>query len=187
MRNLQQEAIDFKGKKYVLVSSRVNAFNEEYKNGSIQTELIINGDMMIVKATVIPDLANPTRVFTGYSQASYKDTSSFVNKTSAIENAETSAVGRALAFMGIGVIDSISSIDEIKKTTHKSTQSLNEIIQSKKIEKEDLPIELVDNFKAVANLRKFEIKGDKIDIDGDVRDWSKWNAETMKRFIESYK
>jgi transcriptional regulator NrdR family protein len=38
-----------------------------------------------------------------------------VNKTAALENAETSAVGRALAMMGIGVIESIASVDEINK------------------------------------------------------------------------
>jgi tetrahydromethanopterin S-methyltransferase subunit D len=38
-----------------------------------------------------------------------------------LENAETSAVGRALAFMGIGVIDSIASVDEINKTTYNKT------------------------------------------------------------------
>ncbi len=116
-KDLKDRAIDFKGKKYVLVSDRVVFFNEEYKDGSITTELITSPESsdVIIKAIVKP---NDKQIFTGYSFASYEDTSSFVNKTSALENAETSAVGRALAFMGIGVIDSIASIDEINKTTH---------------------------------------------------------------------
>jgi hypothetical protein len=39
-KTLKDKAIDFKGKKYVLVSDRVNYFNTEYPNGSIQTQLI---------------------------------------------------------------------------------------------------------------------------------------------------
>lgn len=115
-KTLKDKAIQFKGKAYVLVSDRVNYFNEVYPDGSIQTQLISepNADMVVVKAIVTPD-AKEQRFFTGYSQAKWSDTSSFVNKTSALENCETSAVGRALAFMGIGVIDSIASVDEIKK------------------------------------------------------------------------
>ena len=115
-KTLKDKAIQFKGKAYVLVSDRVNYFNEVYPNGSIQTQLISEPkeDMVVVKAIVTPDTKEP-RFFTGYSQAKWSDTSSFVNKTSALENCETSAVGRALAFMGIGVIDSIASVDEIKK------------------------------------------------------------------------
>ena len=115
-KTLKDKAIQFKGKAYVLVSDRVNYFNEVYPDGSIQTQLISEptADMVVVKAIVTPD-AKEQRFFTGYSQAKWSDTSSFVNKTSALENCETSAVGRALAFMGIGVIDSIASVDEIKK------------------------------------------------------------------------
>ena len=40
-----------------------------------------------------------------------------VNKTAALENASTSAVGRALGYMGIGVIESIASADEMAKAT----------------------------------------------------------------------
>lgn len=116
-KSLKEKAIKFKGKDYVLVADRIKYFNEIYPKGSITTELLStpDADMVVVKATVIPQEG---QVFTGMSQAKYSDTQSFVNKTSALENAETSAVGRALAFMGIGVIDSIASVDEINKTTY---------------------------------------------------------------------
>ena len=118
-KDLQEKAIQFKGKSYVQVKDRVAYFNTEYSNGCIETELVeVRDSMVIFKAVAIPDVDKPNRYFTGYSQASFNDTNSFVNKTSALENAETSAVGRALAFMGIGVIDSIASVDEINKTTY---------------------------------------------------------------------
>ena len=112
-KSLKEKAIDIKGKKYVLVSDRVLYFNENYPNWSIQTTRESVGDMEMVKAFVVPDISAPTRMFTWYSQAKRGDW--FINKTSALENAETSAVGRALAMMGIWVIDSIASVDEINK------------------------------------------------------------------------
>jgi hypothetical protein len=115
MTELNNKAIQIKGKDYVLVSDRVLYFNENYPDGSISTELISQAtdDMVVIKATVLPDSSNPHRVFTGYSQATWGD--GYINKTSALENCETSSVGRALGFMGIGVIDSIASVDEINK------------------------------------------------------------------------
>lgn len=115
MTKLNDKAISIKGKQYVLISDRVLAFNETYLNGSITTELISNpsDDLVVIKATVLPDHTTPQRIFTGYSQATWGD--GMVNKTAALENCETSAVGRALGFMGIGVIDSIASVDEINK------------------------------------------------------------------------
>lgn len=115
-KSLINKAIDFKGKKYVLVSDRVIYFNENYPYGSIMTEMVSKQEdgMVIIKATIKPS-EGQNRTFTGYSQATWGE--GYINKTSALENAETSAVGRALAFMGIGVIESIASIDEINKTT----------------------------------------------------------------------
>jgi len=128
-KDLKEKAIDFKGKKYVLVSDRVLYFNEEYKDGSITTELVSKPEdnFVVIKAIIKP---NEKQTFTAYSQASFDDTSSFVNKTSALENAETSAVGRALAFMGIGVIESIASIDEINKTTYGGRKETKKDYQS---------------------------------------------------------
>ena len=113
MTELKDKAIDIKGKQYVLVSDRVLYFNETYPNGCIVTERLSNENMEIFKATIIPDCDKPERKFTWYSQAKWWEW--FINKTAAMENAETSAVGRALAMMGIWVIDSIASADEIKK------------------------------------------------------------------------
>lgn len=110
--------INIKGKEYVLVKDRILHFNETCPNGSIQTERISDGDKEIIKAIVIPDCDKPTRCFTWYSQAKRGD--GYINQTSALENAETSAVGRALAMMGIGIIDSIASADEINKAQNQS-------------------------------------------------------------------
>ncbi|MCF7836017.1 MAG: hypothetical protein K9M15_02755 [Candidatus Marinimicrobia bacterium] len=122
---LEEKAIDIKGKKYVLVADRILHFNEKFEKGEISTKILsdITSDHIIIKAFVYPDGVKG-RCFTGHSQATIGD--GFINKTSALENAETSAVGRALAMMGIGVIESVASADEINKangTEGKPTQS----------------------------------------------------------------
>jgi len=114
MTDLEKKAISIKGKMYVQVKDRVIYFNDNYPNGRITTELVSNeGDEVVVKAIVIPDVKNPDRYFTGYSQANKKQ--GMINRTSAMENCETSAVGRALGMMGIGVLDGMASADEMYK------------------------------------------------------------------------
>ena len=138
MTELKDKAIDIKWKKYVLVSDRVIYFNENYPNWCIQTERFLEWDMEIFKATVIPDIEKPERFFTWYSQAKRvkeldPKKKMDVNLTSALENAETSAVWRALAFMWIGVIDSIASADEIKKAENEEKRQ-----ETKKAKKDDV-------------------------------------------------
>ena len=114
-KDLKEKAIKIQGKSYVMVSDRIIYFNETYKNGFIQTNLLSQpeAEKIVVKAKITPDIEKPERYFTGLSQAVIGV--GLVNKTAALENAETSAVGRALAMMGIGVIDSVASVDEMKK------------------------------------------------------------------------
>ena len=114
-KDLKNKAIDIKGKKYVLVSDRIVYFNETYPEGSIITQILsdVASDKIVIRAIVTPDVKLQNRSFTGHSQAVVGD--GYINKTSALENAETSAIGRALAMMGIGVIDSVASVDEINK------------------------------------------------------------------------
>jgi len=112
MKDLKDKAIDIKGKKYVLVADRILAFNEEYPEGSITTELLseTTSEHIIIKATVT---IGQDQKFTGHSQATVGE--GMVNKTAALENCETSAVGRALAMLGIGVLESVASADEMVK------------------------------------------------------------------------
>lgn len=116
-KKLKEKAVSIKGKDYILVKDRVLYFNDECPNGCIQSRLLSAPESrtVVVKAKVTPDVSNPERYFTGLAQEEWGQGQ--VNKTSALENAETSAVGRALGFMGIGVIDSVASGDEMRKAT----------------------------------------------------------------------
>ena len=109
--------IQIHGKDYVMVKDRIIFFNENFPNGSITTELVEMTDRFIVKTTVIPDVENLNRCFTGHAEEVIG--SSQINKTSALENCETSAIGRALGCMGIGVEESFASADEVKNAKYK--------------------------------------------------------------------
>lgn len=106
------KTIKIHDKDYVQVHERVKHFNENYQNGSITATICnnVNG-VVIIRATVTPDVKNAERYFTGYASEVKGD--SMINKNSYVENCETSAVGRALGFMGIGIVDSIASADEV--------------------------------------------------------------------------
>lgn len=103
-----------------MVKDRIVAFNELYPKGSILTEIIKNDEKsVVVLAEVCPDAEKTARVFTGHSEAFRTGNMGDV----AVEVAETSAVGRALAMLGIGIIDSVASADEMKKSDTSYTVS----------------------------------------------------------------
>lgn len=104
------KTIDIKGKAYVEVNERVKYFLANYKNWSIETELLSNEDGVCVFKAIVKD-DNGIVKATGHAYEN--EGSSFINKTSYIENCETSAVGRALGFLGIGIDTSIASADEV--------------------------------------------------------------------------
>jgi len=103
------KTVDIKGKAYVMVHERVGAFWEKYPEGTLITELLSSVDgVHTFKATCIVD----GRII-GTGHASEKDGSTFINKTSALENAETSALGRCLAAANFGLDNSFASAEEV--------------------------------------------------------------------------
>ena len=103
------ESINIKGKEYITVNERIKEFRKLYKDGAILTEMLSNQDgMCVFKAMVY---VGDTVVATGHAYE--KEASSFINKTSYVENAETSAVGRALGILGIGIDTSLASAEEV--------------------------------------------------------------------------
>lgn len=176
-KQLTNKAIDIKGKKYVLVSDRVLYFNETYPNWSIITERISEDWMEIVKATITPDCDKPSRVFTWYSQAKWWDW--FINKTSALENAETSAVWRAMAMMWIGVIDSIASLDEINKAENTAK------VQTKSFKKESWFQLAMNNIDFIKNCLDEDDFINKIKSKYDMDEMQEWQLRRRYQELNS--
>ncbi len=101
---------DIKGKEYAEVNQRIKAFRMVYPEGTINTEIIsLENGVCTMKATAM----NEGKILgTGFAQE--KEGSTFINKTSYIENCETSAVGRALGMCGFGIDTSVCSAEELQ-------------------------------------------------------------------------
>ena len=102
---------DIKGKGYAEVNQRIKAFRMVYPGGSILNDMISNENgVCIFRARVL----DPEGNILGVGHAYEKEDSTFINKTSYIENCETSAVGRALGMAGFGIDVSVASAEEIQ-------------------------------------------------------------------------
>ena len=105
---------NIKGKEYAEVNQRIKAFRQVYPTGSIQTQMISNeGGVCVFGAVISFNNENGVYQILGTGTAYEKESSSFINKTSYIENCETSAVGRALGMCGFGIDTSIASYEEV--------------------------------------------------------------------------
>lgn len=111
--NAALKYMDIKGKDYAPVSERVRAFRSIYPNGGITTQIISQTETdVIVKATVYDERGEV--IATGH--ASENKNASNINRNGAmLENAETSAVGRALGFLGIGTKNGIATAEEVDR------------------------------------------------------------------------
>lgn len=100
--------VNIHGKAYKTVGLRVSEFREAHPGYSIESEVLSAADLVQVKATIRNEEGKV--IATGLAEELRGSTN--INKTSALENAETSAVGRALAFFGLGGTE-IASADEV--------------------------------------------------------------------------
>lgn len=103
----------FELKDYETVETRIARFWEAHPQGRIATDLIAYGQQFIVKAEVFRDSNDSVPYASGYAEEMVG--SSPVNKTSALENCETSAIGRALANGGFATKGKRASREEMAK------------------------------------------------------------------------
>lgn len=147
--NDSTKTTDIKGKEYTEVNQRIKAYRMVYPNGSITTEILkLEDGVVLMKATIL----NEDGVVIGTGLAQEKEDSTFINKTSYIENCETSAVGRALGMCGFGIDTSVASAEEVKtamanqepKQDTKTATKKNEINEVVLIKAQKLNIKLED-------------------------------------------
>jgi len=102
--NSEIQMIDMKGKNYAMVPERVTAFRKLYPEGFIRTEILHNdGTTVLMRSTVGYYREDGTEAILGTGMAQEIRGRGMVNGTSHIENCETSAVGRALGMIGLGL------------------------------------------------------------------------------------
>ena len=102
--------VDIAGKAYKLIVARVQEFNEKYPDWGMQSEVIYHdAEKVIVRVTI----TDPEGRIMGSGLAEEDRSASRINATSAMENCETSAFGRALASIGLGGDVAYASAEEV--------------------------------------------------------------------------
>ena len=113
------QTTNIKGKDYVQVNERVKAFRKVYPTGYIIPIMVSNENGVCVFEAEVgfydyPEDGGPARVVRLAKGTAYEvQSASYINKTSYIENCETSAIGRALGFAGFGLDVAIASAEEV--------------------------------------------------------------------------
>jgi hypothetical protein len=106
--------VNIRGKEYLTVAYRIKQFRVDHPDWQIHTDIIHMDDDRVVVRAEIADSAGVT-VASGHAEE--RRSASQINQTSALENCESSAVGRALAFAGYGGSE-IASADEVQNAIY---------------------------------------------------------------------
>ena len=135
------KTVNIKGKDYVMVNERIKELKRLYPDYSIVTEIEhLEDKMCVVKAMILDADGNPKATGHAYE----REGSTPINRTSFIENAETSAVGRAIGFLNIGIDTSICSAEELAIAI--SQQETPEQIAERKLNGEAVELPTGEDF-----------------------------------------
>ena len=116
------------GREYQTVALRVHNFRAQFPEHSLITEVLHRDNECVVVRARIADSAGRT-LATGHAEEYRK--ASAINKTSALENAETSAIGRALAGLGLGGTE-FASADEVARAVSGEKATIDQRVDKPK-------------------------------------------------------
>lgn len=152
------KSVNIKGKEYITVNERLIYFRsqKQFNGWRISEELVSLDDKEgVFKATIL----NPDGFEMAVAHAQEYRDSSYINKTSFVENGFTSALGRALGYLGIGIDTAIASADEVKtainnqSTDTKSWLNENQLLATLKGTKEQAE-KVIANYKMKKEYRE---------------------------------
>lgn len=150
--NAAIQTTPIKGKDYAEVNQRIKAFRMVYPTGRIETFLQSNENGVCVFRAVAGCYDSEGFRVLGTGTAYEKEDSSYINKTSYIENCETSAVGRALGMAGFGIDTSVASYEEVATAIEQQKASEAQI----RCIKDMCTEEQIDKLKEKYKLNKIE-------------------------------
>lgn len=169
------------GKQYQTVALRVGKFREKHPSHTLLTEIVSRDEEFVVMVAKILDESGRL-IATGHSEE--KRSASQINRTSALENAETSAIGRALAAFGLGgtefatadeVANAIAQQNAPKSVARDAWDELSD--EDKKFLQQ-----IADETRAIGEsegwLAAFEhLKAQQLDPDERVAVWSRFDSK----------
>ena len=116
LKHRDKDTGEIKINQYAEVAQRIKAFRMCYPQGFIIPEMVSHENgVCLIRATVGFYAENGDPITLAIGTAREKENTSVVNRTSYIENCETSAVGRALGMAGFGVDVALASAEDITK------------------------------------------------------------------------
>jgi len=135
MEELQRmPKVDIKGRKYATVASRVEAFRRHFPAATIETKLVYDDEQrVIIQAQIRVD---SILIATGFAEEFRGN--GLINATSALENAETSAIGRGLSAAGLMGGEYASSFEVANAITQQQQVQINNV-KSKNIDGNGIP------------------------------------------------
>ena len=125
--------VNIRGKEYQTVALRVQKFREAHPDWELSTEIIEANEKLVIMQARIYNTDGKC-IATGHAEEFR--TASQINCTSALENAETSAIGRALAAAGWGGTE-FASANEVQNAIHQQSNPekfIKQIEESKSVE-----------------------------------------------------
>ena len=126
------KTVNIKGKEYVEVNERLIFFRKTYPNFSLTSEVLEKTDKSIL---ILASIINEDGRVIASGMAEEEKGSTFINKTSYVENCETSAWGRALANFGIGLDTSVASAEEVQNAIANQDKPKTEVLMELNDEK----------------------------------------------------
>ena len=125
--------VNIRGKEYQTVALRVQKFREAHPDWELSTEIIEANEKLVIMQARIYNTDGKC-IATGHAEEFRA--ASQINSTSALENAETSAIGRALAAAGWGGTE-FASANEVQNAIHQQSNPekfIKQIEESKNVE-----------------------------------------------------
>ena len=173
---MKLKTVDIKGKDYVPVTEKVKYFrsHEDYKGWQMVSSII---SLDASSVTIETKIINNEGVVIGYGFANENIKNGFINKTSMVENCETSAWGRALSNIGIGIDTSIASAEEVATAIN----GQNKINNNTKITEEALT-DLIKKCTTVESIEQLSVK-----MRGKVSHFTAGQLERIKECSDSRK
>lgn len=183
--NKDSGKVNIHGKEYQTVAYRVGKFREIHQfDLSIVTEIIHRDEDCVVMKATISNLEGKV-LATGHSEE--QRASSTINRTSALENAETSAIGRALAALGMGGTE-FASADEVANaisqqndTTRAGSGAMHRVAPSRRNIIVDTATQVKDALKEERDFDAFALCESLTDADEKVYLWSFFDSKQRSR------
>lgn len=149
--NSEITTVDIKGKPYAEVNKRIIAFRKLMPNGLILPNIISDDDGRVLMSCEIFD-ENGKLLAKAHSYEN--ENVGFINKTSYIENCETSVIGRALGICGFGIDNSVASAEEVDVAIQKQDLMKQPISKERLDTINDLIIETNTDYKKFCEYHK---------------------------------